>query len=344
MEHRVNRPRVFLSHSTKDKVFIERLASDLRRCQIEPWLDTDEIRDGRPWLKMIFEDGIQTCDAVVIYLTQSSLESKMVAKEMDAALIEQLADSGISFLPYVGSSKLRIKLRADIRALHCREWNDENYLTILPTVVSEIWRGYTERVVNSAILQEENRRLKLELELKKIHEQYEASTFTPSEEKEFHYLQTVLDRQIEINYNLYEKKEKEKDSAVIGKYGYKFSLLSSIMMLVSKGYFNFEPYSWHDLLETQLKQRDLLRSIPKDRGQLGTAQIEIYPILELQTYGLVKRFEKEIYHGRTEHKYEFTDKMYRFKYWLDYNGHSVKTVTFESACSVNGEPQTSSNN
>src|ERR1044072_8093690 len=138
-------PWVFLSHSKLDVDFISKLASDLRRCQIEPWLDTEEIRDGKPWLKVIFEDGIPTCDVVVVYLTESSIRSKMVAKEIDAALIEQLADRGISFLPYVNSAELRNKIRGDIRSLQCREWNSQNYNEILPGVIAEIWRSFLER-------------------------------------------------------------------------------------------------------------------------------------------------------------------------------------------------------
>ena len=83
MEKR-NKPKVFLSHSCLDKPFIERLANDLRKCQIEPWLDSEEIRDGKPWLKVIFEDGMPTCDCVIVYLSENSLNSKMVQKEIDA--------------------------------------------------------------------------------------------------------------------------------------------------------------------------------------------------------------------------------------------------------------------
>ena len=61
---RINKPRAFLSHSKKDKYFIEKLAADLRKCQIDYWLDTEEIRAGKSWLKMIFEDGIPTCDFI----------------------------------------------------------------------------------------------------------------------------------------------------------------------------------------------------------------------------------------------------------------------------------------
>lgn len=145
MENKISKPSVFLSHAKLDAGFIESLANDLRRCQIEPWLDTDEIRDGKPWLKVIFEDGIAACDVVLVYLSENSIDSKFVAKEIDAAIVEQIKDEGVGFLPYVSSKELRDKLRPDIRALQTREWNADNYKDVLPSVVAEIWRTYHER-------------------------------------------------------------------------------------------------------------------------------------------------------------------------------------------------------
>ena len=147
MKERVNKPRAFISYSSKDSVFIQRIENDLRNCQIEPWRDRKEIRDGKPWLDSIFEEGLPTCDVVIAYFTPNSLNSNMVAKEVDAAQIRLLADKGISFLPYVDCSETRDGLRLDLKTLHCRVWNPENYNEVLPTVVAEVWRSYLERVV-----------------------------------------------------------------------------------------------------------------------------------------------------------------------------------------------------
>lgn len=180
MRGRVNQPKVFLSHSSLDKPFIERVAKDLLRYKINCWLDTEEIRDGRPWLKVIFEDGLASCDVVLVYLTENSLKSKMVEKEMDATLVEQLGESNISILPYLSKADLRGRLRPDIRSLQSREWNEENYSEMLPSVVAEIWRSYLERIVSTTNLLERNRRLEMELELKSVQERYEGTVFTPS--------------------------------------------------------------------------------------------------------------------------------------------------------------------
>src|SRR6266446_3523425 len=107
MKERVNKPRAFLSYSSEDVPFIERIETDLRRCQIETWRDRTEIRDGQAWQEAIFEDGLPTCDVIIAYFTDSSLTSGMFAREVDAAQIRQLKDSGVSFLPYVNGSETR---------------------------------------------------------------------------------------------------------------------------------------------------------------------------------------------------------------------------------------------
>src|SRR3989442_1349568 len=159
MKERVNKPRAFLSYAAQDLPFIEKIETELRRCQIETWRDRNDIRDGQPWQESIFEEGLPTCDVIIAYFTDSSPNSGMVAREVDAAQIRQLKDKGVSFLPYVNKSETRDKLRLDIQSLQCRVWNDENYHLILPSVVAEIWRSYMERNIGNAVLHERNRRL-----------------------------------------------------------------------------------------------------------------------------------------------------------------------------------------
>jgi hypothetical protein len=235
---RLNKPRVFLSHASPDRDFVERLSGDLRKCQMEPWLDTEEIRDGRPWLKMIFEDGIPACDSVIVYFTQHSLRSQMVSKEIDAALVEQLANSCISFLPYVSESKLRSSLRSDIRSLHCREWNADNYSNLLPSVVAEIWRGYLEKTVKAATIEEENQRLRLELELRIVRDQYESSVFTNSENSDFEHISKMLDRRIEFSLAIYDSRPTSR--TVIGHDTFRLSLLAVLARCIQEGHDEYD--------------------------------------------------------------------------------------------------------
>ena len=90
METLFNKPRVFLSHSKKNVEFIEKLAADLQKCQIDPWLDSVEIRHGKSWQDSIFEHGLPSCDAIIVYFTEESIQSNVVKKEIDVGLLSFL--------------------------------------------------------------------------------------------------------------------------------------------------------------------------------------------------------------------------------------------------------------
>jgi hypothetical protein len=328
MQNRVNKPRVFLSHSSLDKSFIERLANDLRKCQIEPWLDTEEIRDGKPWLKVIFEDGIPTCDAVIIYLTENSIKSKMVAKELDATIVEQLGERGISVLPYVSKVELRGELRVDIRTLQCREWNNTNYSEILPSVVAEIWRSYMEVNINSAVLQERNARLELELKLKELNESLVDSAFSPQEEKEFQYLHRILDKTIQF-YRRFHSIKREGPGYLFGyNDNFKLSFLDAVINYVNEGisYYSYDRFSssvnklLQKVSQAQSNQPDYMPS---------TCKTDTSVDLELLTYGLINKITLSTDGEFNGYDYPFTNKMYRFRYWLTYNNHTHENVVVE---------------
>jgi TIR domain len=324
MENLVNKPKVFLSHAREDKPFIDRIAKDLRRCSIDYWLDTEEVRDGRSWLKTIFEGGIPTCDAVLVYLTKESLNSKMVEKELDAAVVQQLSEGGVRLLPYVSEAGLRGQLRSDIQALQCREWNDSNYEHILPTVVAEIWRSYLERTVEIAVLQEKTRRLELEIENRRLKEQDRASLFSASEEQEFQYLYKQLGRKIEITFDLHER----TGHAKVGLEVCRVSILRILLSVIRGGGLFFDSnylafYVSGDLGEiVDTEQQELTREVFGTNIDAGTtANIQT----EIHTYGLTRLTRIQQF-DRWETIYEISDKMYRLKYWMEYNGLAEEPI------------------
>lgn len=334
MERRVNKPKAFLSHSKVDKAFIEKLANDLRSCQIDTWLDTDEIRDGKPWLKVIFEEGIPTCDVVIVYFTENSLQSKMVAKEIDAALIEELSENGISFLPYVNNAALRNKLRVDIRSLQCREWNEQNYNELLPKIVAEIWRSYMERIIKTATLQEKNRRLELELKLKELEEKNQNTIFTISEDKDFTYILSKLNVYIGLTLDVRRKSEDEKQFIIIGKDFYNISFIYLLLHLVSCGYAYFSWRHLNILIPKLLEKMNLRKG--NEEPNYANAVLDSKSIaLDITSYGLTSKIAYDKTNTTrvsssisVEYREEFTSKFARFRYWLEYNNHSTKEVEY----------------
>jgi len=316
MEERINKPRVFLSHSKKNVDFIENLAHDLRKCQIEPWLDTDQIRHGRSWQDSIFEYGLPTCDAVIVYFTETSIQSAVVKKEMDVGLLQNIKDSNIAFLPYVSDEKLRAELRPDIQALQVPEWNEKNYYPLLPRVVAEIWRSYLERTINLAIKDERLKRVQLELELEKLKNQPD-DVFSNPENKEFEFISNSFNKIVPFRFILRgvedgQQKVKYTRNGVV--------YLSTCVALLSDF---FDPAYGSGGLNSTLAQVVM---------DLIDVEVNVpYPTVtdipdfmdELLTHGLVDKITyTTVDEYRSEYVrrfYELSKKYFRYRYWLAYH-------------------------
>jgi hypothetical protein len=340
---RINKPRVFLSHSKIDVSFIEKVYSDLQKCQIEPWLDSEEIRHGKPWLAAIFEDGIPTCDAVLVYFTEASLESNMVRKEMDAGILQQLKDKRVAFLPYVNNKLIRTKLRCDIQALQAPVWNQENYSNILTRVVAEIWRSYLERTLESVVQHERVLRLQAELELEKLKKEPSGSIFSTSEEAEFRYLWENLGKMvpIDVEEKVPSVKEGRNYTAPIPIKRHKFDIkLSSLISVIIEAQNEFH--------STNLKDFVLDQAIGylQSYGQGDPKhyyEIEQFPDLkqDLLMYGFIEQIyvppqsdTPRIFQGFSKYRFIFSNKCYRFRYWLAFNKMLPTSIEFGEVESV----------
>jgi len=326
MKDRFNKPRVFLSHSKKDAVFIRRLEVDLRKCQIDPWLDEYEIRHGEPWLAAIFENGLPTCDAVLVYLSNDSIASQMVQKEVDAGIIRKLQDSQIAFLPYVTESALRTRLRIDLQALQTLEWNDANYNELLPKVVAEIWRSYLASVVVQATQREKVGRLEAELRVRELENQQEAGGFSASETQDFEYIWAKVDRYEPVVF--IHKEGMGESEAELGRYTVGVHVGSLLPELSGSSSYEFDK---HDILNLAYSKRSQALSAIIELPSNAPIEIDTWPDIgdELLRYGFLSRFHKPVPPTGTSIRYMlvrtsgfglmFTEKLERFKYWLAQN-------------------------
>lgn len=113
-------PRVFISHSTQDKPFVRRLVEDLKRFDLKIWFDERELAIGDSIVSGI-SNGLKDTDYLVVVLSKSSVRSKWVQAELNAALINELSDKGTFILPAliedcVLPSLLRDRKYADFRS------------------------------------------------------------------------------------------------------------------------------------------------------------------------------------------------------------------------------------
>ncbi|MCJ8503164.1 toll/interleukin-1 receptor domain-containing protein [Desulfatitalea alkaliphila] len=335
MEVRKNKPRVFLSHSKPDIEFVRQIRNDLQKCQIDTWLDEDDIRHGKPWLDSIFEDGIPTCDSVIVYFSSHALQSQMVKKEIDASILSQLSDKRIAFLPYVDSASVRKGLRPDIQALQVQVWNSENYHDIIPKVVAEVWRSFMERSVHIATQEEQNRRLRLELELQKTKQGRSGNVFSDSEEADFKYIWDNIDRESEVvveeNEVMISQEDKSRKPMAIGQHILSLNLGSLVGQLIS---LNRTQYPSHIRSDIEKRCIVFLSNSRKSENRISFSVKKFEdPCNELLTYGLiqgvydpppmeangVRGTVRSILSRFGRERFPYTEKMYRFRYWLAVN-------------------------
>src|ERR1022692_304900 len=84
--------KLFLSHSTKDKEFVEKLAAELRANDIDPWLCEVDIEYGDNFVAEI-ENGLKGSDLVLLVLSPEAVRSAWTREEWTSVLARQVAES-----------------------------------------------------------------------------------------------------------------------------------------------------------------------------------------------------------------------------------------------------------
>lgn len=86
---------LFISYSRKDQVFVKTLDAALRRLNLDPWVDWEDIRKGEKWWNAI-QQGIEGANTFVFVLSPDSVASSVCREEIDHA-----ARHNKRFLPIV---------------------------------------------------------------------------------------------------------------------------------------------------------------------------------------------------------------------------------------------------
>lgn len=112
--------KIFLSHSSKDKDFVRKLASDLTKNDVPVWFDEWELKVGDSLNKKIGE-AINESGWLAVVISGNSIKSTWVEKELNAGLATELEKKQVFVLPLVIDNCeipifLRDKLFADFRS------------------------------------------------------------------------------------------------------------------------------------------------------------------------------------------------------------------------------------
>jgi hypothetical protein len=91
-------PNLFLSHSSVDKPFVEKLANDLIRIGVNVWFDKWEIKVGDS-ITWKIEEGIRENEFFGVVLSPESMNSEWVMGELGAAWNKQMRTKKIGVLP-----------------------------------------------------------------------------------------------------------------------------------------------------------------------------------------------------------------------------------------------------
>ncbi|MDR9748802.1 toll/interleukin-1 receptor domain-containing protein [Paenibacillus taichungensis] len=205
----MRKPKVFLSHSKRDKAIVERLANDLRRARIDVWYDEWEIPPGEPFRKKIFEDGIPNCDLFFVYLTQSSKESFWVTRELDAAYVHEINQRGSFMGIFVDSDETRRSLPLDIQALHSPVLNndDDIYFSSLISLIARIWESTAMALVREFKDKQEKNTLRLENTVLELQNQMLQKDIVASARSSAEVI-SVLERKL-FTFNIIQRNLKE---------------------------------------------------------------------------------------------------------------------------------------
>lgn len=90
--------KVFISHASSDKFFVDRLVTDLASREIPVWYDKFDLRVGDSVTGGINE-GLAQAKYFLIVLSKLSVQSRWVKEELNAALMQQVAQGGTFVLP-----------------------------------------------------------------------------------------------------------------------------------------------------------------------------------------------------------------------------------------------------
>jgi len=94
-------PKVFVSHASEDKDrFVTSFATKLRENGVDAWLDRWEMLPGDSLVDKIYEEGLKEAQAIIIVLSNYSVEKPWVREELNASIVSRIS-KGTKIIPIV---------------------------------------------------------------------------------------------------------------------------------------------------------------------------------------------------------------------------------------------------
>lgn len=156
--------KIFLSHSSKDKFFARKLAEGLKSNGIDVWIDEAEIKVGDSLTEKIGK-AIETTHYFGVILSENSINSEWVKKELQIAIQKELSSKKVVVLPILLErveipSFLKDKLYADFTN---PDNFDSEFSKILDALSVSQNKRQTTKLIKKEAIDEKNKEVKVEL-------------------------------------------------------------------------------------------------------------------------------------------------------------------------------------
>ena len=124
---------IFVSYSHQDKLFVDKLCTNLMLQKFHLWIDRWELKPGDSLIDSI-QGALGHAGAILVIISKSYIDSPWCKKEMNAGLIRELKDRGNIIIPVLIEDCdiplfLQEKMYADFRSNF-----DDAYTTLLESL------------------------------------------------------------------------------------------------------------------------------------------------------------------------------------------------------------------
>jgi TIR domain len=114
----------FISHSTKDKPFVRKLAADLVAGGVKVWLDEQNILVGDSIPEKIAQ-GLAESDFFLIVVSEQSVNSEWVKRELNSAIVHEIERRKVIVLPIkIDSAKMPETIKDKLYADFSKSYED----------------------------------------------------------------------------------------------------------------------------------------------------------------------------------------------------------------------------
>ena len=125
--------KLFLCHSSKDKLFVRQLKNELAAFKHEVWLDENEIKVGESIFESV-QEGLKSSDYVLIIISPNFVSSNWARRELSATFMNQMMDGKIRILPCLIQETELPYLLADIKYADFTKFFVNGLAAILETI------------------------------------------------------------------------------------------------------------------------------------------------------------------------------------------------------------------